>query len=81
MNTLGPQGEPIETRELVRAQAPFDSLTVKVTRDWTADEIMAMSEGHYRQLLWALGGFRLKAILLAAGKSRETPPYPDRKKE
>jgi len=76
MNTLGPPGEPIETRELVRSQAPFDSLTVTVQRDWTADEIMAMSDAQYAQLVWALGGFRLKAILLAAGKSRETPQCP-----
>jgi hypothetical protein len=82
--TLGPQKELLEEeRELVRMTGPTlgDFKIMRRARDFTADEIMAMSEEQYSQLLWAIGGYRLKNILLAAGKSRTTPPCPLRKKE
>jgi hypothetical protein len=87
MNTLGPQGEPIENRELVRSQAPFDSLTITKKqppsyKGWTAEELNKLSDEAYANVLWALGdGLEIWKVMHESGLSRECPPCPQVNKE
>jgi hypothetical protein len=84
-NLFGSQNEPIQTRELVRSQAPFDSLTITKKqppsyKGWTAEELMKLSDDQYAQLLWAIGdGLEIWKLMHESGFSRECPPCPARK--